>query len=131
MKKALWITAGVLGLIFVAFVGCTALVGTAAKKVDEEMSKPVKVTYEVTGTSTEASITYSTWQNRSWGTAQESNVALPWRKEITSDGWMKGGSLTVSTGMSGGTVTCTLAVEGQPPVTSTANGQFVHASCFS
>jgi hypothetical protein len=131
MKKALGITAGVLALIFVAFVGCAALVGTAADKVDEEMSRPVKVTYEVTGTSTDASITYSTWQNDSWGTAQEGNVALPWRKEVTSTGWAKGGSLTVSTGMSGGSVTCTLTVEGQAPVTSTASGQFTHASCFS
>lgn len=44
---------------------------------------------------------------------------------------MKGGSLTVSTGMNGETITCTLTVEGKPPVTSTANGQFAHASCFS
>ena len=49
--------------------------------------------------------------------------------QAITKGLLTGGSLIVSTGEEGGSVTCKVSVNGQPTKTETANGQFAVATC--
>lgn len=82
------------------------------------------VTYEVTGTGTNASVTYTP---PSGGMAQE-DITLPWSKDFDAD---IGDFLTInaSTGMETAEITCTIKVNGEVFKTVTSSGQFVFASC--
>ncbi|MBB4688616.1 DUF4190 domain-containing protein [Amycolatopsis jiangsuensis] len=117
----------VLGLV-IAIVW-TAVFAKAVDDVNTEANRAVTVHYEVTGTAKDASVTYTTLGDGGSSVSQEQPKTLPWTKDLTAKGLLKGGSLTVTTGMSGGEVTCKVVVDGKEAKTSTASGNFATASC--
>ncbi|MBT2507376.1 hypothetical protein J7I98_16085 [Streptomyces sp. ISL-98] len=118
-----------LGIAVLIVLGCVAIAALVFSEVDEEADRKVRVTYEVTGDANDASITYTTWNNGNTSSSSVSDARLPWRKEVESTGLMKGGSLVVTLGESGGTATCSVTVDDNPPQTSTARGKFATATC--
>lgn len=87
------------------------------------------VSYQVTGTASPATIAYSAFGDGGSATNQETVGALPWSKEIHLNGALKGSSLIATTGANGGSVTCTVIVDGKQTRKSTASGPFAVASC--
>lgn len=106
-----------------------AAFGEAVNDVNEEANREVTVRYEVTGDAPSVSVHYTTFGDGSTSMSQEDVTDLPWSKELTTKGLFKGGSLTVSTGAQGGSVTCTVTVDGEDTKSSTASGEFSTASC--
>lgn len=113
-------------LICILWLG---IFGQAANEVGREAGREVTVRYEVTGDAPNASIDYTTFGDDGMSMNQEDVNELPWSKELTTKGLLSGGSLTVMTGPEGGSVTCSVSVDGQEAKTSTAQGQFAAASC--
>ncbi|WP_344866984.1 DUF4190 domain-containing protein [Amycolatopsis ultiminotia] len=101
----------------------------AVTKAVDDVNRAVTVHYEVTGTAKGASVTYTTLGEGGASTSQEQPKTLPWSKDITAKGFGKGGTLTVTTGMNGGDVTCKVVVDGKEAKTATASGNFATASC--
>ncbi|MEY9937579.1 hypothetical protein [Streptacidiphilus sp. MAP5-3] len=97
--------------------------------VNKAVNKTVKVDYKVTGTAKDVTILYSNWQSDSWSSSTSTVPTLPWSKQVTSSGLVKGGDLTVTTGADGGTVTCSVTVDNGTPKTGSASGAFATASC--
>ncbi|WP_274560344.1 MmpS family transport accessory protein [Streptomyces spiramyceticus] len=118
-----------LGFAVAIVLGVVAIAAMVFNEADEESDRKIRVTYEVTGDAKDASITYTTWNNGNTSSSSVSDVRLPWRKEVESTGLMKGGSLVVTLGESGGTATCSVTVDDNPPQTSTARGKFATATC--
>ncbi|MCP2255176.1 membrane protein [Prauserella aidingensis] len=106
-----------------------AAFGEAVNDVNEEANREVTVQYEVTGDAPSVSISYTTFGDGNTSMNQADVTDLPWSKELTTKGLFKGGSLTVSTGSQGGSVTCTVTVDGEDTKSSTASGEFSTASC--
>ncbi|RJQ83109.1 MmpS family transport accessory protein [Amycolatopsis panacis] len=117
----------VLGLV-VAILWA-AVFTKAVNDVTTEANRTVTVHYDVTGTAKDASVAYTTFGDGNFTTNQETPKALPWSKDLTTKGLVKGGTLTVTTGMEGGNVTCKVVVDGKPAKTATASGNFATASC--
>lgn len=128
-NKGLTITGLVLSVI--GLVICIIWTATATKAVSDlntEANRSVTVHYEVSGTAKDATITYSTMSGSDLSTNQE-QAKLPWSKDVTAQGLVKGGTLTVTTGAGGGNATCKVVVDGKESKTATASGQFATASC--
>lgn len=106
-----------------------AAFGKAVNDVNQEANRSVTVHYEVTGNAPNATISYTTFGDGDTSTSQEEVNKLPWSKDLTTKGLFKGGSLTVTTGAEGGSVTCTVTIDGKDAKTSTARGEFATASC--
>lgn len=95
-------------------------------------SAPVTVTYEVTGTARQADITF---EDGDGGPSQVADVVLPLQRK-TDDGY--GIEITMDRGQvfyisaqnqHGGTITCTVKVDGQVVKTSTSSGAHTSAIC--
>ncbi|MFI5606224.1 MmpS family transport accessory protein [Amycolatopsis sp. NPDC051903] len=129
-NKGLTITGLVLSVI--GLIICIVWAATTTKAVNdlntEAANRSVTVHYEVTGSAKDATITYSTMSGSDLSTNQE-QTTLPWSKDVTAQGLVKGGTLTVTTGADGGNATCKVVVDGTESKTATANGQFATASC--
>ncbi|MGW5437101.1 MmpS family transport accessory protein [Nocardia asteroides] len=121
-----WVLGGVLVVILLGFIGCIALVGTAFNEVDKEINRAVTVTYQVEGTGTASSITYS---GKNMDIAQDTEVALPWTKDVTVDGFVKTVTLTASAGADGGQITCRIRAGDDVIAEQTASGPWASASC--
>ncbi|WP_434592093.1 hypothetical protein [Streptomyces sp. A5-4] len=119
----------VLGVAVLLVGGCTVITLAFVGVVDEEFERAVKVKYAVTGDAKDVTISYSEWSDGNLSTSTASDARLPWRKEVDTTGFLKGGHLTVVTGADGGTATCTVTVDGKKPRTSTASGPFATAIC--
>ncbi|MEU6849914.1 hypothetical protein ABZ901_08300 [Actinacidiphila alni] len=116
----------ILLILVVLFAGgCAVIVAT----VSHEVTKTVKVKYSVTGTATNVTISYSTWHDDNISTSQETAKTLPWRKEVSTKGFIKGGTLTITLGEAGGKAECSVVVDNGTPKTATASGPFATASC--
>ncbi|MET3959818.1 hypothetical protein ABIE52_006753 [Rhodococcus sp. OAS809] len=126
-KKWPWILLAIV-VVFIALVaGCTALVGGAINSVDEESKKEIVVTYEVTGESDGAIVTYT---GNDSNISQDTAATLPWTKDVTVTGLIKVATLTASNGFDGtGSITCKIIVDGQVLTENTANGAGASASC--
>lgn len=107
-----------------------AIWGKAIDDVQDEANREAVIVYEVTGDAPAADITYTTYGDE-MTTNEESVTTLPWTKEVKTTGIIKEGSLIVSTGAEGGTVTCKITVDGKEVKTATATGEFVIATCDS
>lgn len=119
-----------LGLLLLLIGGCAALFAVFVNEVSEEASRPARIVYAATGSASGlTAITYSTWRDGNLSTSQVGDPTLPWTKEITTKGFVKGGSLVVTLGAEGGTATCSVTVDDDPPVTATATGPFASAVC--
>ncbi|MFD9905997.1 hypothetical protein [Streptomyces sp. NPDC059063] len=108
--------------------GCAALIVTIGYEVDKESKREVTVTYEVTGDAKGLTITYSTYSDGALAVNQVSDVDPPWHEELTTNGFVKGGRLVVTTGASGGTVHCKATADGTTR-TAMASGTFATAVC--
>ncbi len=100
----------------------------AAKEITEEADRTVDITYRVTGDAPEATISYTTYGD-STSSATEDVTELPWEKTTEASGLLKGGSLSVTLGAEGGSVECTVIVDGKEAKTATASGAYNTASC--
>ncbi|MFI9204541.1 MmpS family transport accessory protein [Streptomyces sp. NPDC053048] len=115
----------VLGVLILLAGGCVALF----LGIREDASKEVTVTYEVTGSASDVAVSYSTWRRGEILENRQTSQSLPWRKEVTTTAFSKGGVLAATTGASGGSVTCRVSVGGGKPRTATASGPFATATC--
>ncbi|MEV4152054.1 MmpS family transport accessory protein [Nocardia salmonicida] len=120
-----WVLGGVLVVLLLIIGGCVALVGTVANEIENEVSREVTVSYQAGGTGT-STVTYS---DGSLDVAQESEVTLPWSKEVTVTGLVKFVSLSVLSGADGGSVSCKITVGGKVIAEDQASGQFASAIC--
>ncbi|MFC6012381.1 MmpS family transport accessory protein [Nocardia lasii] len=120
-----WVLGGVLVVLLLIVGGCVALVGTVANEIENEVNREVTVSYQAGGTGT-STVTYS---DGSLEVAQDSDVALPWSKDVTVTGLVKYVSLSVLAGAEGGTVSCKITVGDKVIDEDQATGQFASAIC--
>lgn len=132
-RRGLAITGLVLGALSVIVgLATQALYSTALDSVSKSISsasadsfdKVHKVTIKVEGDSTDANITYTT----DTGSEQVASPTLPFTKDFEVHGSTYG-TLSVSNGQTGNTVTCTVTVDGKQVSTNTSSGQYANASC--
>ncbi|MFC5145857.1 hypothetical protein [Streptomyces aureoversilis] len=120
-RKWPWV---LLAAVLLLAAGCAAIVVVLAGQ-----SETVRVRYEVTGDARGVSIAYSTWRDGAVVTQKEAPRDLPWRKELETTEFEKGGLLAVTTGKGGGTVSCSVTVDDRRPWTATASGREATATC--
>jgi hypothetical protein len=105
-----------------------AVLSKAANDINKESNRVATISYEVTGDAKNVMITYATFGDQV-STSQETAATLPWTKNVDTKGYRKGGSLLVSAGSGGGTVTCKVLIDGKDAKTGTASGPFATAAC--
>ncbi|MGW2176908.1 hypothetical protein ACWCXX_02220 [Streptomyces sp. NPDC001732] len=115
--------------VLVPVVGGAVAVEWAAGVLTREGTRPLRITYEVTGTAEDVTVTYPTWQEGGLSTARLTLRSLPWTGEVRTRGFMRGGSLAVTFGRSGGEVTCAVTVDDGTIRTASASGAFATATC--
>ena len=110
-------------------------VNTEIKKQDTAASQPVDVVYDVTGTSTDTNIVYSTYADGGSKSENASGQPLPWTKSITVK---KGGtfdfssfSVVATAGADGGDVACKITVAGKVVAEQSSTGQYATVSCIA
>ncbi|MFF2012423.1 hypothetical protein ACFVWY_25530 [Streptomyces sp. NPDC058195] len=108
--------------------GAAAVVLTAAA-LSRDGTQPRRITYRVTGTAEDVTVTYPSWQEGGLAAARLRLRTLPWTGETLTRGFMSGGSFTVTLGAAGGEVSCAVRVDGGPVRTATASGAFATAAC--
>ncbi|MER5729405.1 hypothetical protein ABT084_13880 [Streptomyces sp. NPDC002138] len=118
-----------LGVLLLLLGGCAALFGVFVHEVSQEAGRPARIAYAATGRASGVTISYSSWHNGNVSTSQVNGRTLPWTKEITTKGYVKGGSLIVTLGAQGGAAACSVTVDDGPPVTASAVGPFASAVC--
>ncbi|MGH4027471.1 hypothetical protein ACQB60_00895 [Actinomycetota bacterium Odt1-20B] len=67
-------------------------------EVDKESKREITVTYDVTGDAEDVTITYSTYGDGGLSRNQLSDVNPTWHKEEKTKGFVRGGTLVVTTG---------------------------------
>ncbi|PSL54832.1 MmpS family membrane protein [Saccharothrix carnea] len=123
------LVAAVMCVAFVGFLAWWLLFDRTASEVenaldDLQADQGVVLVYEATGDVAAATVRYSTTAD-----VEEEVAALPWTKEFTVMGAFRGGTLDVTTGPDGGTVTCRVTVDGVEKRTATASGPDAVAEC--
>jgi hypothetical protein len=117
--------------IALAGVVCLGAVAGIATAVHGESTKAVTVRYTITGTARDVSVAYSTWHGGNISTTKKTVNALPWHLEVTTKEYVTGGSLAVTLGSSGGTVTCAAVKDDGMVHTDTARGPAETAFCHN
>jgi hypothetical protein len=91
-------------------------------------SKARTVTYRISGDG-RGSVTYAS-DLQSFSTSQETDVPLPWTKELTAPEGLSYPSITAQRGSGGpGTITCTIEVDGKEIKKSESSGPYAVVSC--
>ena len=103
----------------------------AADEVNEEANREAVIVYEITGDAPTVDVTYSVFSDADMSTKDETVTKLPWTKEVRTKGYVKEGQVIATTGEQGGTVTCTITVDGKKVESNTATGPFEMATCDS
>ena len=119
-----WLLMGVV----VLFGGCIAIVAGGTKAVNDANNQKHTIVYTVTGNGT-ANITYAAYDNGNTGTSQVGDAPLPWTKTITGSGLFNSYSVIATVGSNGGTVACTLSVDGKKVSSHSASGAYSSADC--
>lgn len=101
----------------------------AGHAIDNAVNAPHKVVYTVTGNSTDAIITYTTWDGKKLGEEQATGQALPFTKDVTTRGSFGGLTLSATTGTTGNTITCKITVDGKQVSKQTSTGTGATATC--
>ncbi|MFG2221220.1 MULTISPECIES: hypothetical protein [unclassified Streptomyces] len=127
-RRRLWPWVLLLAVLVPAGAAAVA-VEVVAGELSRKGTRPLRITYEVTGTAEDVTITYPTWQNGYVSTARLSPRTLPWAGETRTRGFMNGGSFAVTIGASGGAVACAVTVDDGTVRTATASGAFATATC--
>ncbi len=119
-------TAALIGIACAS--GSDNVSGDGASESSSEEDNAKTVRYEVSGSGQGVILTYSL--DGTGAQAQESNVDLPWSKEIQlGEDEFSSPYVDATLSESGGEVTCRILVDGKEDVTSTSKGQFASASC--
>ncbi|TXG90550.1 hypothetical protein DW322_10340 [Rhodococcus rhodnii] len=121
-----WVLLGVILAFVLLFAGCVALFGGVASEIDRESNRSVSVTYQVEGTGTGATVTYS---GTNLDMAQETNATLPWSRDVDIDGLGKFVTMTASNGSDGGSITCRILADGNQIAEQTSSGPYANVSC--
>lgn len=103
----------------------------ASDEVNQEANREAVIVYEITGDAQNVDVTYSVFSDANMSTKDETVATLPWKKEVKTKGLVKEGQVIVTTGEEGGTVTCTITVDGKKVESNTASGPFEMATCDS
>lgn len=125
--RNVFIVLGVLAVLGVG--GCFAIVGSVGNEIDKKSNEVHQVVYKVTAKgTTSADLTYTT--DGSTTTEQIQGAKLPWTKQLE----IKGGIISVYQLMAqnagaGGTVACSIEVDGKVVKTAQGVGQAAIASC--
>lgn len=106
-------------------------VSDSIKKTEKENNTPVSVVYEVDGTSTDSTITYSTYSNGTSGSEQASNQSLPFTKTVTGTKGWSGYTLTGSNGNENTSISCKITVDGKVVSQQTSTGAYSTVTCSS
>jgi Mycobacterium membrane protein len=122
-----WVLGGCVLIVFLGVGGCFAFVGLVATGIHMESNREVRVTYQVEGVGDAVAVTYS---GRNFNTAQDTDVSLPWTKDVTVAGLGKTVVLTATSGASGQTITCRILADGKKVSEQTSNGPFATANCI-
>ncbi len=129
-NKGLAVTGVVLSAIgLIICILWVAAFGKAVDNIDKESNRVATVQYEVSGDAKNVTISYTTFSADGVTTSQETAAVLPWTKDVQTSGLTKGGSLAVTAGPEGGTVTCKVSLDGTQAKTSTATGPLALATC--
>jgi hypothetical protein len=116
-------------LIIVLALGMGGCIGGIAAVSNQLTNSNHTVEYEVTGDGTASSITYANFNgNGSSGTAQESNVTLPWTKHLEGKGTLSVYSLVAQSGTAT-SISCKITIDGKEIVSKTSTGQFAVVDC--
>ena len=116
-------------MIFLGFIVLIiALIAAAGTAINKANTTQHTIVYSVTGTGA-ATITYDSFDNNHNGTTQLGEVPLPWTKTVVGSGIFNSYSVTATLGAGGGTLTCTLSVDGKQVSNNTATGAFSSADC--
>lgn len=114
-------------------VGFAAAVKTEIDKSSAAAAAPVDVVYELTGTSTDATVTYSTWSDGKSGTEQATGQTLPWSKTFTvtkgGDFDFKAFTLTGTNGQTGTDIGCKITIGGKVVSQQTSTGAYASVMC--
>lgn len=105
-----------------------AVFNKAANDVVDQANKTITISYDATGTAKNATIDYSSISNGNFSDSS-TQAPLPWHKDIKATGLLSGGTLSVTAGEDGGTVTCKVTIDGQVKKQESATGAFAVASC--
>lgn len=107
---------------------------SASPSATAPATRDISVVYEVNGTSTDASIVYSTYANGTSGTEQATGQALPFIKELTvqsgDDLQFTSFTLVATNGAEDtGAVSCKITVDGEVVAEQSSTGEFATVSC--
>ena len=113
-------------IVALAAAGLTvgAVTGCAAAQ-DATGTGNASLTYEVGGSATSASITYSTGGGN---IAQETSATLPWSKTVEVSGMVAGNSVQAQNA-GGCDISCKITRDGEVVAENTSSGEFAIASC--
>ena len=129
-NRGLAITGAVLSVIGLVICILYAAVFTATvKTVNDQQNQVSSIGYDVTGDAKGATVNYSSFDGNGSSMNQETASQLPWHKDLQAKGLFSGGTLSVTAGADGGSVTCKVTVNGKQSKTATASGPFATASC--
>ena len=128
-NKGLALAGVILSVIgLVVCVLWVAVFDKAADDISKQANEVVTISYDAGGSSKGALVTYSTFSGNGTSEGQET-TNLPWHKDVKATGFGKGGIMTVSAGLNGGSVSCKVTVNGVVQKTSTASGVGASATC--
>jgi len=126
----------ILAIVYTAgfATGVSNAIETAQAESSAEAAVERTLVYEVTGTSTDASVTYSTFDGSTAGTEQATAQALPFTKELQvqtgGDFTFQSFTLTGSNGADDtGDITCRITLDGEVLAEQTSTGAFASALC--
>ncbi|MCU1584337.1 MAG: hypothetical protein JWM49_893 [Microbacteriaceae bacterium] len=113
-----------------AFAGA---VNDSIKKSDAAANKTVSLVYDITGDSSDATVSYSTYTDGKSGTAESTGQTLPFTKtlDVKQGGTFSFNSflLTGSNGATGTTISCKITLDGKVIAEQTSTGQYTTVSC--
>lgn len=104
--------------------------GTAkvAGDISTQANETVTISYDAGGTAKDATVTYTTFSDGGSSEGQE-DTHLPWHKDVEATGFSRGGVMSVTAGLTGGSVSCKVTVNGVVQKTATASGIGATATC--
>jgi hypothetical protein len=102
--------------------------GKAASDTVNQANTTVSISYDASGDAKNATVDYSSFSGGNFSDTT-APASLPWHKDEKATGLFSGGTLTVSAGADGGTVTCKVTVNGEVKKQESATGPLAVASC--
>lgn len=115
----------------IGLVICIVWTATTAKAADDlskQANETVTISYDAGGTAKNATVTYTTFSDNG-GSEGQTTTKLPWHKDVRATGFSRGGLMSVTAGLDGGSVSCKVTVNGVVKKTATASGVGATATC--